>query len=155
MKNILTIVFLACMLPVSAQSKWNWKAELRATIAPATQSAIAGSAWGVHEALHYRKAVFFRRFPGADRQYWDPAVSWENKNWRRVPVQISDAKHLFASIEKYALFGAGITATIPISARWKKGNWKHNLARIGLQSVATSLGYAIGNEIVFTHFFKL
>lgn len=153
MKRILTILFCGLMLSVSGQSTWSWKHELRATIAPAALSAIGGSAWGVHEALHYRKAVFFRRFPGADRQYWDPSISWENKNWRRVPVQLSDAKHLFASIEKYALFGAGVSATIPISTRWK-GNWKHNLARIGLQSVATSLGYAIGNEIVFTHFFK-
>lgn len=154
MKNILFLFFILLFGTTNAQSKWNWKQELRATIVPATLSAIAGSAWGVHEVLHYRKAVFFRRFPGADRQYWDPAISWENKNWRRVPVQLSDAKHLFASIEKYALFGAGVSATIPISTRWKKGNWKHNLARIGLQSVATSLGYALGNEIVFTHFFK-
>lgn len=154
MKNILTILFCGLMLSVAAQSKWNWKAELQATIAPATLSAIGGCAWGVHEVLQYRKGPFFKRFPNADPQYWDPDKSWENKYWRRVPVQISDAKHLFASIEKYALFSAGITAAIPISTRWKKGSWKHNLARIGLQSVATSLGYAIGNELTFTHFFK-
>jgi hypothetical protein len=154
MKTILTIFFCGFLLSVSGQTKWNWKAELRATIAPATLSAIAGSAWGVHEALHYRKAVFFRRFPGADRQYWDPAISWENKNWRNVPVQISDAKHAFATLEKFALFSAGISATIPIARRWENKKWKHNLARIGLQSVATGLGYAIGNELTFTHFFK-
>jgi hypothetical protein len=154
MKNVLLFFFILLVGTINAQKTWNLKAELRATIAPATLSAIAGSAWGVHEALHYRKAVFFRRFPGADRQYWDPAISWENKNWRNVPVQISDAKHAFATLEKFALFSAGISATIPIARRWEKKKWKHNLARIGLQSVATSLGYAIGNELTFTHFFK-
>lgn len=154
MKKILTLLFCGLMLSVSAQSKWSWKAELRATIAPATLSAIAGSAWGVHEALHFRKGPFFKRFPNADPQYWDPDKSWENKYWRRVPVQISDAKHAFATLEKFALFSAGISATIPIARRWEKKKWKHNLTRIGLQSVATSLGYAIGNELTFTHFFK-
>lgn len=133
---------------------WSWKQELRATIAPAALSAIGGSAWGVHEVLQYRKAPFFKRFPNADPQYWDPDKSWENKYWRRVPVQISDAKHLFASIHQVSIFAAGVTATIPITGRWQKKQWKHNLARIGLQSLATSLGYCIGNELTFTHFFR-
>jgi len=148
----MALLFISTM--TIAQPNWHWKHELRATIAPFTLSAIAGSAWGVHEALQYRKPVFFKRFPKADPQYWDPAISWENKNWRRVPVQISDAKHTFATLEQLALFSAGVTATIPISQRWDRKNWKHNLARIGLQSMATSLGYFVGNELTFSNFFK-
>jgi hypothetical protein len=153
MKTFVLLCIVLISFKANAQN-WNWKKELHATILPASLTAMAGSAWGVHEALQYRQTTFKKRFQNANPQYWDPSVSWENKYWRKVPVQISDAKHLFATLEQLSLFAAGVTATIPISRRWQKGNGKHNLARIALQSAATSFGYFVGNELTFSQFFK-
>lgn len=176
MKKIHIFLFLLCSLfafqALQAQhitpalvenerpQKWVWpKSEGKRTIAPFSLAFISGASWGLHEALQYRKDVFFKRFPNANRQYFDPSISWENKYMRpRVPVQLTDAKHLTYAINNIALSGAISSATVyctvPI-VRPKAGRkWWHVPGRMLIQSAALSLGYTAGNWLVFDQLFK-
>lgn len=78
---------------------------------------LAGMASGMHETLHYHITSFYRKFPGANGQYWNPKYSWTNKykdgnpaNGPRFPlsttllVMFTDAKHLFDAIRMSAGF---------------------------------------------------
>lgn len=168
MKNIFTILFTLFLLQTTTAQiqgalvehpptlpNFNWKQEAKRTILPASLSFASGVFGGLHEALLWRKDVFFKRFPNADRQYWDNSLSWENKYWRRCPVQLSDAYHMTQSAHNLLLFSAGVNATIPISSSWRKpGKWWHPIARIAMQSAAISAGYYLGSELTFSQFFK-
>lgn len=172
MKNIFILFFFTCSISAlqaqyttpslvenTAIPKYNWlKTEGKKAIPAFSLSFIAGTAWGLHEAINYRKDVFFKRFPGANRQYFDPAISWENKYMRPgVPVQLTDAKHLSFAINNIALSGAisaaTVYCTVPI-VRPKQGRkWWHIPARMLIQSAAVSAGYAAGNWLTFSQFF--
>ena len=172
MKKLVTLVILVCSLsalqaqyttPALVENdqppKLGWlKTESKKAIPAFSLSFIAGTAWGLHEALQYRKDVFFKRFPGANRQYFDPAISWENKYMRPgVPVQLTDAKHLTFALNNIALSSAisaaTVYCTVPI-VRPKQGRkWWHIPARILIQSAAVSAGYAAGNWLTFSQFF--
>jgi len=172
MKLIHTLFFVFCSLSAFSQAinspmvenshpeKFQWlKSETNRTIAPFSLAFVSGASWGLHEALQYRKDVFFKRFPNANRQYFDPAISWENKYMRpRVPVQLTDAKHLTYAINNISLSGAisvaTVYCTIPIVKPKQGRKWWHVPGRILLQSAALSVGYTMGNWLVFDQLFK-
>jgi hypothetical protein len=173
MKNLLTLFFLLCSLSAlqaqyttpalvenTAIHKFNWlKTEAKKAIPAFSLSFIAGTAWGLHEALQYRKDVFFKRFPNANRQYFDPAISWKNKYMRPgVPVQLTEANHLTFALNNIALSSAisaaTIYCTVPI-VRPKSGRkWWEIPARMFFQSAAISAGYTLGNWLTFDQLFK-
>jgi hypothetical protein len=173
MKAIYIFAFLLCSLSAlqaqyttpalvenTAIPKYNWlKTEGKKAIPAFSLSFIAGTAWGLHEAIQYRKDVFFKRFPGANRQYFDPSISWENKYMRPgVPVQLTDAKHLTFALNNIALSSAisaaTIYCTVPI-VRPKLGRkWWDIPGRILIQSAAISAGYTLGNWLTFDQLFK-
>lgn len=173
MKTIYTFIFLLCSLsalqaqyttPALVENdhppKWQWlKSEGKRTIAPFSLAFISGANWGLHEGLQYRKSVFFKRFPKANRQYFDPAISWENKYMRPgVPVQLTDAKHLTFALNNIALSGAisvaTIYCTVPIVSPKAGRKWWHVPGRMLMQSAALSLGYTAGNWLVFDQLLK-
>jgi hypothetical protein len=170
--RILILFFLLCSLSAFSQyttpalvendqpPKWGWlKTEGKKAIPAFSLSFIAGTAWGLHEALQYRMDVFRKRFPNANLQYFDPEISWENKYTRPgVPVQLTDAKHLTFAINNIALSSsvaiATVYCTVPITRPKQGRKWWHVPGRILIQSAAVSAGYAAGNWLTFTQFFK-
>lgn len=47
----------------------------------------AGSAKGFNETLQFHPDNFFKAFPNASRQWFDPAISWKNKYKNGDPAQ--------------------------------------------------------------------
>lgn len=94
----------------------------------------------------HHNADFFRVFPGASRRYWG-ADSWKNKYaapWY-IPVQLSDGKHLSATLHHVALFSAGVTITIGE----RRPAWHYAAcAAVGLGA------YTVGNWITWDMLFK-
>lgn len=118
---------------------------IRRAIVPAAISFVGGAAWGLHEATMHHWPAFHARFPGANPQYWNPAISWKNKYWRNVPSQISDAKHLMVTIQNVSLFGAGLTLTIGR----RRPVWHYVLdAGVSLAS------YSIGNWFTYNLLYR-
>lgn len=108
---------------------------------PASLCFVAGAAWGLHETLMHHNGAFFERFPGASRTFWG-AESWRNKynNPWYVPVQISDGKHIAATLHHVALFTAGISITLGE----RRPAWHYAAdAALGLAS------YSVGNWLVW------
>ena len=73
-------------------------------------SFVAGAANGVEEAIkfHYNRGFAFVH-PDASRQYWDPRVSFQNKNhsaFERLLPTFSDGYHLMRGISRIALIGS-------------------------------------------------
>lgn len=114
-------------------------------VLPTALSFIAGGAWGTHEALMHHWPAVHKKYPGLNPQYWNPAVSWENKYWRNVPVQISDAKHLLYTVTAVSTFSAGIT----IAIGEKRPLW-HYLAAAG----SSLMGYSFGNFLTYNVLLK-
>ncbi|TXH09140.1 MAG: hypothetical protein E6R03_17190 [Hyphomicrobiaceae bacterium] len=133
-------ILLCCALQAGAQ-----RYELRRAIAPAALSFAAGAAWGTHETLMHHNARFFEVFPRASRRFWGPD-SWQNKyeNPWYVPVQVSDGKHLTATMHHVALFSAGVTITLG-----ERRPAKHYLFDAGVSLAAYSLGNWLAYDLLF------
>lgn len=96
-----------------------------------------GAAWGLHEATQHHYSDFQLRFPKADPNFWNPAIS------HKKPIYLEykfDAKHLLASTTQISL---GLTgATI---ACGKKRPWWHYAIDTGIAFGA----YSLGNHITY------
>lgn len=140
MKKLIPLLAIAlCALPAIAQ-KYSWK---RAA-APMALSFSAGAAWGTHEVLMHRYRDFEAVFPQANDRFWNPAVSWQNKHETDMPVWFTDGKHMLATYNQAALFGAGVT--IAIGGRRP---WRHYLVDAALSFGAYSLGNFLAYDVVF------
>ena len=80
---------------------------------------VAGSAKGFNETLQFNYKIFEKTFPGANKQWFDPKVSWRNKYESGNPdngpksflstsvfVMFTDQYHLNNFIHKSALTSA-------------------------------------------------
>lgn len=136
---------------------YSLKRSLKRAILPGTLSFAAGVNQGLRETLIWKRETFFNRFPGANRQYWDNTLSWENKYTRpNIPVQLTDAYHLLFLTQNMLISGAALSATIPLVRDHKNHNtkWWHKLADIGIQSAVMSLGYLAGSKLTYDVYFK-
>jgi len=133
------------------------KRGLKRAILPGALSFTAGVNQGLRETTIWKKEKFFNKFPGANRQYWDNHLSWENKYTRpNVPVQFTDSYHLLFLTHNLLISGAALSATIPLVLDHQKHNskWWHKLADIGIQSAVMSLGYLAGSKLTYNVYFK-
>lgn len=129
------------------------KIDFKALILPATLSFCAGASWGLHEKTMHHWGKFEARFPNANPQWWNPAISWKNKYEngdptqprRKIPVQFTDAKHMLASSTQ--LFGFAAGGSIFIG---RKTNWKN----YALRFLASGVGYVAGNYLTFNLLYK-
>ena len=134
---------------IQAQSKINFKA----LILPSALSFCSGATWGLHEKTMHHWGEFSARFPNANPQFWNPALSWRNKYVDGNPelgrngkfIYTSDAKHLLASSNQVLAFGAGCTIFIGRKVSWKE---------YALRFVASGIGYTAGNYVTFNLIYK-
>ena len=148
--GICLAMLMQCICTAQASPIWQHGSHYRPRIAPIALSFAAGQANGIHEAVHYHWPAFQSRFPNANPQFWNPAISWENKyaggryvnGGERFPgsttvfAWTTDAKHLFGSGHRAFLFGAGVTLTLG-----EKRHWSHYVADGLLSFAAYSAGF--------------
>ncbi|MBU6340186.1 MAG: hypothetical protein KGS48_01720 [Bacteroidetes bacterium] len=134
---------------------FNLKHSLKRAILPGTLSFTAGVNQGLRETLLWKREAFFKRFPHANRQWWDNSKSWENKYIRpNVPVQLTDAYHFLFLTQNTLIAGAAVSATIPLVRDHKNSKWYHKLADIGIQSLVNSAAYFAGSKLTYNVIFK-
>lgn len=121
--------------------RWQWGLGVLASL-------IAGGAWGLHESTMHHWNQFANRFPNANPDFWNPAISWQNKyvdgdplkGRTDTPVLLTDAKHVLASTALSGGFVAGASFTFGEVRPW----W-HYLADF----LAGALAWGIGNRITY------
>ncbi|MBU6339930.1 MAG: hypothetical protein KGS48_00425 [Bacteroidetes bacterium] len=134
-------------------TKYDWKRGIRQAILPGVLATASGVSGGVREALLWRKDVFFKRFPNANRNFFDTPVAYGAD----VPAGMqpySKAHKVLTTAHNAFLGAAVVSATIPLAKHGKKQKLTHTLMDIGIQSLAISAGYFTGFEGVFGQFFK-
>lgn len=125
-----------CLLTCCGNCRAQWITKKDALCA-ASGFAI-GAMWGTHEITRHNYSAFSYAHPKADAQYWNPAISWENKYWRGVPAHISDAKHVLASGTQIGLFATGIVI-----------GRKCTLKSVLRNTAYFTTGYVAGNFIAY------
>lgn len=130
MKNSLFIILLCAPLSSFCQdAKYQFK--LKEHIVPAAFVLVAGAADGINQALQFRYDGFKRAFPGANDQFYNPAISWTNKykdhdpakgeaflGSKTVFVFTTDAYHLSRFVNH--LFSSG---AIAVKIGQKREKW--------------------------------
>ena len=117
--------------------KYNWKR----AIAPASLCFVSGATWGLHEATAHHWGSFHARFPNANPKFWNPAISWETKEYLGYKF---DAKHLLTSTTQITGFGAGIF----IGIGERRPFW-HYALDVGISFGAYTLGNAITYDLLY------
>lgn len=82
MKTILILALLAASLTASSQWKFTGNKAVTGGL-----FVLAGSSKGFNETLMFHYSEFQDAFPGANRQWFDPSVSWRNKYQNGDPLQ--------------------------------------------------------------------
>jgi hypothetical protein len=111
---------------------------------------VAGSAKGFNETLQFNYKIFEKTFPGANKQWFDPKVSWRNKYEGGNPdngaksflstsllVMFTDQYHLNNFIQRGALMGA-----LVIKIGEGKKPLKHYVYDFVFYSACYSAGFA-------------
>lgn len=101
---------------------------------------VAGCANGEHDRLLYHPDAFFIAHPNLNRQWYDPRISWQNKNNRSWFVQtffvwLTDENHLSPAIEH-----AAFIMSVAISYNDAKKNWKQKVFE-AVKRAAFSYGF--------------
>jgi hypothetical protein len=141
-----TAVFVLLFCTSAQAQKYNW----RKAIAPASFALVSGAAYGFHEtSVHHPD-----RIPaGWNANFWDNRISWKNKYYQNDPANgakylgsttflawTTDSKHLFGSIHRVTLFGAGASAGI-VYTRGERRKWWHYAADAAITYAAYSIGF--------------
>jgi hypothetical protein len=111
---------------------------------------VAGSAKGFNETLQFNYKIFEKTFPGANKQWFDPKVSWRNKYEGGNPdngpkfflstsalVMFTDQYHLNNFIHK-----AAITSALVIKIGEGKKPFKHYVFDLLYYSACYQAGFA-------------
>lgn len=123
-------------------------------VAPSLLSGVSGAAYGVHETVVHHPD----RIPESwNMQFWDNRLSWRNKykygqpengpaylGSTNVLVWTTDAKHLFGTLHRSTLFGAGVC----IGIGQRRPAW-HYLLDAGISFLAFSAGFHATYSLCF------
>ena len=86
-------------------------------------------------------APFIPPFPKANPKFWNPAVSWETRQYLGYKF---DAKHMLASTTQITGFGAGIV----IGIGERRPFW-HYVLDAGISFAAYTVGNAITYDLLY------
>lgn len=133
-------------------SQIEWKKEAL----PVLTMFLAGAVNGVNQDLLFHYHEFENTFPNANREFWDPSISWRNKYLNGDPSQGAafpgSTTFLSGFTDGYhATVGARnvlITTSICLSPRTK--GWKPFLTKTLMYSVS----YGLGFELVYGKLIK-
>ncbi len=147
------IAFLLFSSFVGAQEnitkKTKWRID-KNKIITGSLAFVAGSSKGFNETLQFNYRIFEKTFPGANRQWFDPKVSWRNKYEGGNPdngskfflstsvlVMATDQYHLNNFIHK-----AAITSALVIKIGEGKQPFKYYLLDFLYYTVCYQVGFA-------------
>lgn len=152
MRLLLAILLLASF-SLHAQEKKAEKPKWRIDknkISTGSLVLVAGSAKGFNETLQFNYKIFEKTFPGANKQWFDPKVSWRNKYEGGNPdngpkfflstsafVMFTDQYHLNNFIHKSAL-----TSALVIKIGEGKKPFKHYLLDLLFYTACYQAGFA-------------
>jgi len=118
--RILTVLLLFFSFTLHAQDlgKKKWRID-RNKILTGSLVLVGGAAKGFNETLQFNYKIFEKTFPGVNKQWFDPKVSWRNKYEGGNPdngakfflstsafVMFTDQYHLNNFIQKTAIMSA-------------------------------------------------
>lgn len=139
--------------PVQTVAKQRTRINFKALILPAVAGFGGGAALGGREKTLHHWGEFHERFPNANPQFWNPALSWKNKYvdgnpdlgrtkfiGLTIPAQFTDGYHMMTSANQGFVLLAGGSIFIGRKVSWKE---------YALRFVASSIGYWAGNELTF------
>lgn len=133
------------------------KLELNKILIGSATSFGGGMAWGLHEVIHYHYPKFQQRHPGADPNFWNPAVSWQNKWKNGDPLQgeafplsstalvwTTDAKHILGIMSNGSIVIATCVVTIGEKRKW----WEYGIDMVA-SGLARSAGFYLTYNIIY------
>ncbi len=159
MKTLLALLFPAILSAQVYQSPnirterpvpYDWGKAFKRAALPGAMAFTSGAVGGLHEALLWRKDVFFRRFPSANRQFWDHDVSWRNK---KILGAANDAYHWTQRLHTWGCYSTGVCSSVVIATNWQGKPNGHRMLDIGTQAAVTGVGYWLGSIIVYNLIF--
>ena len=153
MRIIVTLLLLASF-SLQAQEKTTdklkWKID-KNKIITGSLVFVGGAAKGFNETLQFNYKIFEKTFPGANKQWFDPKVSWRNKYEGGNPdngpksflstsvlVMFTDQYHLNNFIHKSAL-----TSALVIKIGEGKKPFKHYVYDLIWYTVCYQAGFAV------------
>ena len=121
-----------------------------------TATFLAGAVNGINQDIQYHYSEFERTFPKANPQFWNPAISWENKHeWkdgqivgskfpmsRNILAFTTDGKHATDTARRLLT-----TASIVFSYS-KKKNWKHYVLDAIILTAIRNLGFHLTYSLI-------
>jgi hypothetical protein len=151
--RIILLAFLICALAAQAQekteNKQKWKID-KNKILTGSLVFVSGAAKGFNETLQFNYPIFEKTFPGADKQWFDPKVSWRNKYEGGNPdngpkfflstsllVMFTDQYHFNNFIHRSALMSA-----LVIKIGEGKKPWKHYVYDLLFYSACYQAGFS-------------
>jgi len=149
--RIIAVLFLLFSYSLQAQEKEKpkWRID-KNKILTGSLVLVAGSAKGFNETLQFNYKIFEKTFPGANKQWFDPKVSWRNKYEGGNPdngpkfflstsvfVMFTDQYHLNNFIHKAALMSA-----LVIKLGEGKKPFKHYVLDLLFYSACYQAGFA-------------
>ena len=149
----IVVLFLFASLSLQAQQrssdKPKWKID-KNKILTGGLVFVGGAAKGFNETLQFNYKIFEKSFPGANKQWFDPKVSWRNKYKGGNPdngpkyflstsllVMFTDQYHLNNFIQRMALMSA-----IVLKIGEGKKPFRHYLLDLAYYSACYTAGFA-------------
>ena len=143
------LLFVSFSLHAQDPEKKKWRID-KNKILTGSLVFVGGAAKGFNETLQFNYKIFEKAFPGANKQWFAPKVSWRNKykggnpdNGPRyflstsVLVMFTDQYHLNNFIQKTAIMSA-----IVLKIGEGKKPFKHYLLDLAYYSACYSAGFA-------------
>lgn len=149
--RIVTALLILASFSLQAQDaeKKKWKMD-KNKIITGSLVFVGGAAKGFNETLQFNYKIFEKTFPGANKQWFDPKVSWRNKYEEGNPdngpkfflstsvlVMFTDQYHLNNFIQRTAIMSA-----IVIKIGEGKRPLKHYLLDLAYYSACYTAGFA-------------
>jgi hypothetical protein len=143
------LLFVSFSLHAQDTEKKKWRID-KNKILTGSLVLVGGAAKGFNETLQFNYKIFEKTFPGANKQWFDPKVSWRNKYEGGNPdngpkyfmstsllVMFTDQYHLNNFIQRTAIMSA-----LVFKIGEGKKPFKHYLFDLAYYSVCYSAGFA-------------
>ena len=79
-------IFICLLISINIIASGQWKLDKNKLITGGLML-VGGAAKGFNETLQFHPDAFFKAFPDANKQWFDPRISWKNKYKNGDPAQ--------------------------------------------------------------------
>lgn len=118
-------------------------------------SFLSGTAQGLEEAIKYHYNIGFKSaFPNANNQFWDPRISWTNKDNSNFPLASSlfafttDGYHLTRFVSRTSLIAAVAFSANDFKGLTKKEKFWMIAKKFTFSMISNRLGQWIMYDVI-------